>query len=92
MRLKNQQVGEIYRITDVPENSPCNNCTNCLRLRLLEFGFLPGTKIGIQKHNRGLWLLNILNEYDIPQQSIALREEEAERILFEDGECSINLV
>jgi Fe2+ transport system protein FeoA len=89
MILKDEKPGKIFRILDVPKNEPCVECKNCLRVRLMEFGFLPGVKVQIQKHHRGLWLLDILNDNNITEQTIALRDEEAERLLFEDQECSI---
>ena len=91
MKLSNQDSGTILTIEDVPQNTPCENCSFCLRVRLMEMGFLPGVKIQVQKHVGGLWLLNILNGNHDVEQTIALRENEAERLLFEDSECSFSV-
>lgn len=91
MKLSDQKPGTILTIKDVPQNDPCENCSYCLRIRLMEMGFLPNTRISVEKRNQGLWLLNIINENDSIEQTIALRDDEAERILFHDSECSFQL-
>jgi Fe2+ transport system protein FeoA len=70
----------VRHITDVPEAENCKNCTPCLRLRLLELGFLPGEDIEIVSHKLGLWVVNMLSEKGDVVSTIALREEEFDRI------------
>lgn len=88
MKLNNQKEGTILTILDVPENIPCENCNSCLRIKLMEMGFLPGVKVRIDKHHQGNWILSTLSDNNLPEQRIALRDEEAGRIFFEDSECS----
>lgn len=87
--LKNPNLGKIYIIKDVPQKIDCENCKTCTRLRLMEMGLLPGTLIEIVKHQSGLWIVNVLSEFGQIESTIALREEEADRIIFEDEECSL---
>ena len=89
MILKNQNIGKIYKIVDVPQKINCENCKVCMRFRLMEMGFMPGTKIELNKHHFGLWIINILGDHGHVDSTIALRDEEAERIILEDNECSI---
>lgn len=90
MKLSNQKIGGVYVIKDVPKNDPCFNCSNCIRLRMMEMGFMPGTKVLLNKHDLGLWILNILSENGKPESTIALRDEQAERIILEDN-CILSL-
>ena len=87
MILKNQNAGKIYIIKDVPQKKDCENCKTCMRLRMMEMGLMPGTLIEIVKHQTGLWVINILSEFGQVESTIALREDEAERIILEDEEC-----
>ena len=38
-----------YDVIDVPANDPCENCTPCMRLKLMEMGCLPGEKVSIER-------------------------------------------
>ena len=89
MILKNQNLGKIYIIKDVPQKIDCENCKTCMRLRLIEMGLMPGTLIEIVKHQSGLWIVNVLSEFGQVESTIALREEEAERVIVKDEECSL---
>ena len=89
MKISKQKIGGLYIIKDVPKNNPCMDCSNCVRLRIMEMGFMPGTKVLLDKHHLGLWVLKIINENGMTESTIALREEEAERIVLED-KCLIN--
>lgn len=89
MKISKQNIGGVYTVKDVPKNNPCMNCSNCVRLRIMEMGFMPGTKVMLDKHHLGLWVLKILGDNGIPESTIALREEEAERIILED-DCLIS--
>jgi Fe2+ transport system protein FeoA len=89
MILKNQNAGQIFLIKDIPEKFECQNCKVCMRIRLMEMGLMPGSLIELTKHQAGLWIVNILSDTGQVESTIALREEEAERIILEDNECSI---
>jgi Fe2+ transport system protein FeoA len=90
MILKNQNAGQIFVIKDVPEKVDCENCNVCMRLRLMELGLMPGSLIELSKRQAGLWVVNLLSNVGIVESTIALRDEEAERIILEDEACSIN--
>jgi Fe2+ transport system protein FeoA len=85
-------IGKTVRIKDVPQNSPCFECTPCMRLRLMELGFLEGQKIELSKHSVGLWVVKILTDNGNISSTLALREEELDRILIEDDSCVFNLL
>jgi len=89
MKITNENIGGVYVIKDIPKNNPCMDCSNCLRLRIMEMGLMPGTKVLLDRHNLGLWMLKILSENGVTESTIALRDEEAERIVLED-DCLIN--
>ena len=89
MKLKNQNAGTFYRIKGVSQPEECQNCKVCLKLRMMELGLMPGAILQLNTHNLGLWVLNILSENGVVESSLALREDEAERILLEDDECLI---
>ena len=71
-----------YEITDIPQSENCQNCNTCLRLRLMEMGFISGEQIDIISHNLGLWKVNILSDNGYPTSTFALRDDEFERICF----------
>ena len=81
----------IIELKNVPENLPCEDCNSCLRSNLFEMGFLPGSKVVVKKYQNGLWILNLMNKNDTLEKSIALREEDAMRIFFEDSKCSFKI-
>jgi Fe2+ transport system protein FeoA len=56
----------------------------------MELGFIPGTLIELSKRQSGMWIVNLLSASGQIESTIALRDEEAERIIVEDQECSIN--
>jgi Fe2+ transport system protein FeoA len=90
MILKNQNAGQIFIIKDVPQKVDCKNCKVCTRLKLMELGFIPGSIIELSKRQSGMWIINLLSSSGNVESTIALRDEEAERIILEDQECSIN--
>jgi Fe2+ transport system protein FeoA len=69
-----------YQISDVIENNPCYNCKPCLRLRLMDMGFIPGQKIDVEKCSLGLYLVHLKSDGDNHEQTFALREDEFERL------------
>jgi Fe2+ transport system protein FeoA len=85
-------IGKTVKIKDVPQNSPCFNCNPCIRLRLMELGLLEGQQIKLSKHSLGLWVVKILSENGDATSTLALREEELDRILIEDESCMFNLL
>jgi Fe2+ transport system protein FeoA len=70
----------IKEVIDIPENNPCNHCTPCLRLRLMEMGFIEGQKINIHTKRMGLWIVDVLSENEDVLSTYALRPEELDRI------------
>ena len=71
-----------YEVIDVPANNPCENCVPCLRLRLMDMGFVVGQKIEIEEKRLGLWLVHMISDNGIQEQTFALRPEESNRICF----------
>ena len=78
-------VNKIYEVLDVPENQPCDNCTVCLRLRLMELGIITGERIRIIGHKLGMWLIEIINQNNTTQSTLALREDEFQRICLKEN-------
>ncbi len=74
----------IYEVIDVPQPINCENCNPCLRIRLMELGFITGQKIELGMKRLGLYSVNILTESGDVAQTIALREEELERICLKE--------
>jgi Fe2+ transport system protein FeoA len=73
-------IGKIFTIKEISEGVPCKNCSFCVRLRLLEMGLNYGDKFKLDNYLFGLWKLNILSENGTTISSIALREDEVEKI------------
>lgn len=69
-----------YNIIDVPQNIPCNDCNPCLRLRLMDMGFVPGQHIEVEETRFGLVLVHFKSPFGIQEQTIALRPEEFDRL------------
>ncbi len=67
-------------VIDVPQPENCQKCNPCLRLRLMELGFIEGSEIEIVSHKLGLWVVNILSDSGDVSSTMALREEEFDRI------------
>ena len=82
--MNNPLVGKIYKVIDVPESINCLKCNPCTRLKLMEIGFICGEIIKIKKHQLGIWLVDVLNENGSECQTIALRDDEIERIIMEE--------
>ena len=73
-----------YDVIDVPANDPCENCTPCLRLRLMDMGFIAGQKIEIEEKRLGLWIVNMVSENGNQEQTFAVRPEELDRICLKE--------
>ena len=69
-----------YDIIDVPQSEPCENCKPCLRLRLMDMGFITGQRIEIEKKRLGLWMVHLISNNGHVEQTFALRPEELDRI------------
>jgi Fe2+ transport system protein FeoA len=77
-------IGKTYRIIDVPQNTPCDDCQPCIKLRLMELGFICGERIKVKKYQMGIWLVVLLTDYNEECQTMALRHEELDRIILEE--------
>jgi Fe2+ transport system protein FeoA len=69
-----------YEVIDIPQPENCERCTPCLRLRLMEMGFITGERIEFGESRLGLYMVNILTENDHISSVVALRQEELDRI------------
>lgn len=69
-----------YNILDVPQNNPCYDCNPCLRLRLMDMGFIPEQQIEVEETKFGLVLVHFKSSMGIQEQTIALRPEEFNRL------------
>ena len=69
-----------YEVVDVPQNNPCENCVPCMRLKLMDMGFIHGQEIEISDKKFGLYLVNILSDGGQTDSTIGLRQEELDRI------------
>ena len=38
-----------YKVLDVPQSLNCQHCVPCMRIRLMEMGFIEGQEIEIEK-------------------------------------------
>jgi len=92
MKITKEHVGKIFTVENVPQSEPCLNCTPCLRLRIMEMGMIPGEKIELEKHHLGLWTVNILTDNNNIASTIAMRDEEMERIFVESERCGLSIV
>ena len=70
----------IYEITDIPEPENCQKCTPCLRLRMMEMGFITGERVEFGERRLGLYTVNILSDNNDVSSVVALRQEELDRI------------
>lgn len=70
----------IKKIFDIPTPHDCKNCVPCIKLRLLEMGFEVGADIEILSDGYDLKRINILTEKGNITSTIALRNNEFERL------------
>jgi len=92
MKLTKEHIGKILTVEDVPQAEPCLSCTPCLRLRIMEMGIMPGEKIELEKHHLGLWKVNILGNNNNVVSTIAMRDEEMERVFIESEKCGLSIL
>jgi Fe2+ transport system protein FeoA len=57
----------------------------------MEFGLIEGQRIELSKHSVGLWVVKILSDNGIESSTLALRDEELERLLVEEDNCVLTL-
>lgn len=69
-------------VVDVPQPDNCENCTPCMRMKLMELGFIFGQEIDITEKMNGLYVVDMLSECGSVEQTIALRKEELDRICY----------
>ena len=72
----------IYEVIDVPQKDPCENCNPCMRMRLLEMGFILGTDINVIEKQSGMFIVDMLSPNGSIEQTIALRKEELDRVCY----------
>lgn len=75
-----------FDVVDIPQPEDCKKCTPCLRLRMMEMGLIQGQRIEISDKRLGLLLVNILSEGNSIDSTIALRQEELDRICLKEIE------
>ena len=80
MKIKRSDIGKIYEINDIMRGVPCQECDSCIRFRLMEMGLTEDEKIEVVGLHLGLWRINILSENHNKLSTIALRDEEMNRI------------
>lgn len=71
-----------YEVIDVPQPDDCQNCTPCMRMKLMELGFIQGQEIHVREQMKGLYVVDMISEYGFVEQTIALRKEELNRICY----------
>ena len=91
MKITKDLIGKVFKIKDVPENSPCSNCDICLRLRIMELGMYNGEMIEIDNYRLGLWTINILGPNGNRLSKIVMRDDEINRIIIEDELCRVKV-
>jgi Fe2+ transport system protein FeoA len=72
----------IYEVIDVPQKEPCENCNPCMRMRLLEMGFVFGTEISVVEKQSGMFVIDMISPNGSVEQTIALRKEELDRVCY----------
>ena len=53
---------------------------------------MPGEKIELEKHHLGLWKVNILSNNNNVISTIAMRDEEMERVFIESERCGLSIL
>ena len=84
MDLKDAIAGKTYTILCVPQNNPCQNCTPCLKLKIMEMGLYPSERILMEAKKLGIWIVKILDGRGNATSTLAMREDEVEGIEVEE--------
>jgi hypothetical protein len=58
----------------------------------MEMGIMPGEKIELEQHHLGLWKVNILSNNNNVVSTIAMRDEEMERVFIESERCGLSIL
>ena len=69
-------------VIDVPQAENCQNCTPCMRMKLMELGFIEGQEFEIREQMKGLFIVDMISHNGFVEQTIALRQEELDRICY----------
>ena len=69
-------------VIDVPQPENCQNCTPCMRMKLMELGFIEGQEFEIREQMKGLFIVDMISYNGFIEQTIALRQEELDRICY----------
>ena len=80
----NLKVGGLYRVVDIPEAEHCLKCKPCIRLRMMEMGFICGEIVKVKLHQQGVYLVALLTNGGEECQTIAVRDGEMNKIIFEE--------
>ena len=70
----------LYNIIDVPQPENCDKCVPCMRMRLMEMGFISGQEIEVGEKKLGLHMVHMISSHGHIEQTFALRPEELGRI------------
>ena len=70
----------LYEVIDVPQPENCDKCVPCMRIRLMEMGFIEGQEIEVGDKKMGLHMVHMLSVNGDIEQTFALRPEELGRI------------
>ena len=73
-----------YDVIDVPEPDDCQHCTSCLRMRLMEMGFVPGQHLSIEPKRLGLHIVHMVAANGRVEQTIVLRSDELGKICLKE--------
>ena len=73
-----------YDVIDVPEPDDCQHCTSCLRMRLMEMGFVPGQHLSIERKRLGLHIVHMVAANGRVEQTIVLRSDELGKICLKE--------
>jgi Fe2+ transport system protein FeoA len=78
-----------YKVLDVPQSLNCQHCVPCMRIRLMEMGFIEGQEIEIENKRMGLYIVHMLSDNGTVSQTFALRPEELGRICLKENDENI---
>lgn len=81
MRLSKGKEQTVYTVVGVTQGQPCQNCTPCMKLRLIELGLYEGENVMLVEKKLGLCVINLLTSNNNITSTLALRNEEAERVM-----------
>lgn len=69
-----------HKVIDVPQPENCDKCVPCMRMKLMELGFIEGQEIEVGDKKMGLHMVHMLSPNGDIEQTFALRPEELGRI------------